>query len=154
MELTYQSPKMPASYITISSEEMTYIDGGFEIDITPADVANFALNMVVNFTRMMGKAAFAGAIGGLVVMHKDGMSLSQSISYYWDGQTTAGRVATVVVGGFAGLYVYQQVMNIYTTLKGLYTELKNAYEMSQTQTDQTAATQSVGLVDPIVAAAA
>ena len=28
MELTYQSPLMPASYTAISADEMTYIDGG------------------------------------------------------------------------------------------------------------------------------
>ena len=28
MELTYQSPLMPASYTALSADEMTYIDGG------------------------------------------------------------------------------------------------------------------------------
>ncbi len=28
MELTYQSPMMPASYTALSADEMTYIDGG------------------------------------------------------------------------------------------------------------------------------
>ena len=28
MELTYQSPMMPAAYAVISADEMTYIDGG------------------------------------------------------------------------------------------------------------------------------
>ena len=28
LELTYQSPMMPAAYAVISADEMTYIDGG------------------------------------------------------------------------------------------------------------------------------
>lgn len=156
MELTYQHPMMPASYSAISCEEMTYIGGGFDINSALIDAANFGINFIVNFTNMMGRAAFTGAIAGLVLMRKDGMTLGQSISYYWDGQTTAGKVGTIVVGGFAGLYVYQQVMSIYATIKNIYTDFKNAYELSQAQQAQqnAAATQEVGLADPIVAAAA
>lgn len=153
MELTYQHPMMPASYSAISCEEMTYIGGGFDVNAALVDAANFGINFFVNFTNMLGRTAFAGAVAGLVVMHNDGMSLSQSISYYWDGQTTAGKVGTVIVGGLAGLYVYQQTMRIYATLKSLYTDLKNAYELSKAQ-QNASATQEVGLADPIVAAAA
>lgn len=153
MELTYQHPMMPASYSAISCEEMTYIGGGFDINEAAVNALNFGINFVVNFTNMMGRAAFTTAIAGLIAMHEDGMTMGQSIAYFWDGQTTAGKVGTVVVGGFAGLYVYQQVMSIYATIKNLYTDLKNAYEMSKAQ-QNTAAAQDIGLADPIVAAAA
>ena len=46
----------------------------------------------------MGKAALGTAVGGLVLMHQDGLTLSQSVSYYWDGQNKAGKAATVAVG--------------------------------------------------------
>lgn len=154
MELTYQSPLMPAAYTAISADEMTYIDGGISLHIDPVDVALFGINFTVNFGRMMGSAALSAAIGGLIVMHKDGLSPTQSVSYFWDGQNTRGKVATVVVGGLAGWYAYTKVMQIYNTVKSIYTEFKNAYEMSKAQQAQNAAQQEIGITDPIVAAAA
>ena len=152
MELTYQSPMMPAAYSVISAEEMTYIDGGAFTLPTVADVANFGINVTVNFLNMMGQAAFSTAVAGMVLMHNDGLSLSQSVQYYWDGQTTAGRVATVFVGGLAGIYVYRKTMQIYNTVKSIYTDVKNIYE--ETKANQAAAQQNSGLTNPIVAAAA
>ena len=155
MELTYQRPMMPAVYTAISEDEMTYIDGGAIALPTLDDVIIFGVNFTFNVIRTMGRAAFSNAYDGLKEMHGDGLSLTQSIDYYWNDQTTAGKVGTVVVGAFAGYYVYGQVMQIYKTVKSIYTDLKNAYELYKAQKAQeTAATQEVGLPDPIVAAAA
>ena len=95
----------------------------------------------VNFAQLMGKAALTAAVGGLLLMHEDGLTLSQSVSYYWDGQSKAGKVGTVVVGGLAGWYGVHKGTQIYNTAKSLYIELKNAYE--QTKANRAAAQAGV-----------
>ena len=142
MELTYQSPMMPAAYAVISADEMTYIDGGalqigsYLIEFHPENLLTAAVNFTVNFAQLMGKAALTAAVGGLLLMHEDGLTLSQSVSYYWDGQNKAGKAATVAVGALAG-----------------FIELKNAY--AQTKANIAASQQQdAGITDPIVAAAA
>ena len=84
MELTYQSPMMPAAYAVISADEMTYIDGGalqigsYLIEFHPENLLTAAVNFTVNFAQLMGKAALTAAVGGLLLMHEDGLTLSQS----------------------------------------------------------------------------
>lgn len=137
MELTYQSPLMPASYTAISADEMTYIDGGaiqigsYLIEFHPEALLQSVVNFTINFSQLMGKAALGAAVGGLILMHEDGLTLSQSVSYYWDGQSKAGKVGTVVVGGLAGWYGVLKGIQIYNTAKSLYIELKNAYEQTK-----------------------
>ena len=99
------------------------------------------MNFTVNFAQLMGKAALTAAVGGLLLMHEDGLTLSQSVSYYWDGQSKAGKVGTVVVGGLAGWYGVLKGIQIYNTAKSLYIELKNAYE--QTKANRAAAQAGV-----------
>lgn len=147
MELTYQSPLMPASYTAISADEMTYIDGGaiqigsYLIEFHPEALLQSVVNFTINFSQLMGKAALGAAVGGLILMHEDGLTLSQSVSYYWDGQSKAGKVGTVVVGGLAGWYGVLKGIQIYNTAKSLYIELKNAYE--QTKANRAAAQAGV-----------
>ena len=94
MELTYQSPLMPASYTAISADEMTYIDGGaiqigsYLIEFHPEALLQSVVNFTINFSQLMGKAALGAAVGGLILMHEDGLTLSQSVSYYWDSRCT------------------------------------------------------------------
>ena len=176
MELTYQSPMMPAAYAVISADEMTYIDGGalqigsYLIEFHPENLLTAAVNFTVNFAQLMGKAALTAAVGGLLLMHEDGLTLSQSVSYYWDGQNKAGKAATVAgggrprrwgagcaatvaVGALAGWYGAMQAIQIYNTVKSIFIELKNAY--AQTKANIAASQQqNVGITDPIVAAAA
>ena len=77
MELTYQSPMMPAAYAVISADEMTYIDGGalqigsYLIEFHPENLLTAAVNFTVNFAQLMGKAALTAAVGGLLLMHED-----------------------------------------------------------------------------------
>lgn len=147
MELTYQSPLMPASYTAISADEMTYIDGGaiqigsYLIEFHPEALLQSVVNFTINFSQLMGKAALGAAVGGLILMHEDGLTLSQSVSYYWDGQSKAGKIGTVVVGGLAGWYGVLKGIQIYNTAKSLYIELKNAYE--QTKANRAAAQAGV-----------
>lgn len=111
------------------------------------------MNFTVNFAQLMGKAALTAAVGGLLLMHEDGLTLSQSVSYYWDGQNKAGKAATVAVGALAGWYGAMQAIQIYNTVKSIFIELKNAY--AQTKANIAASQQQdVGITDPIVAAAA
>ena len=152
MELTYQSPLMPASYTALSADEMTYIDGGaiqigsYLIEFHPEALLQSVVNFTINFGQLMGKA-------GLILMHKDGVTLSQSVSYYWDGQNKAGKAATVAVGALAGWYGAMQAIQIYNTVKSIFIELKNAY--AQTKANIAASQQQdAGITDPIVAAAA
>ena len=122
MELTYQSPLMPASYTALSADEMTYIDGGaiqigsYLIEFHPEALLQSVVNFTINFAQLMGKAALGTAVGGLVLMHQDGLTLSQSVSYYWDGQNKAGKAATVAVGALAGWYGAMQAIQIYNTV--------------------------------------
>ena len=72
MELTYQSPLMPASYTALSADEMTYIDGGaiqigsYLIEFHPEALLQSVVNFTVNFGQLMGKAALGTAVGGLI----------------------------------------------------------------------------------------
>ena len=74
MELTYQSPMMPAAYAVISADEMTYIDGGalqigsYLIEFHPENLLTAAVNFTVNFAQLMGKAALTAAVGGLLAV--------------------------------------------------------------------------------------
>ena len=146
MELTYQSPLMPASYTALSADEMTYIDGG------AIQIGSYLIEFHPE-AQLMGKAALGTAVGGLILMHKDGLTLSQSVSYYWDGQNKAGKAATVAVGALAGWYGAMQAIQIYNTVKSIFIELKNAY--AQTKANIAASQQQdAGITDPIVAAAA
>ena len=139
MELTYQSPLMPASYTALSADEMTYIDGG------AIQIGSYLIEF--------HPEALGTAVGGLILMHKDGLTLSQSVSYYWDGQNKAGKAATVAVGALAGWYGAMQAIQIYNTVKSIFIELKNAY--AQTKANIAASQQQdAGITDPIVAAAA
>jgi hypothetical protein len=115
--------------------------------------ANGNEDYAVNFAQLMGKAALTAAVGGLLLMHEDGLTLSQSVSYYWDGQNKAGKAATVAVGALAGWYGAMQAIQIYNTVKSIFIELKNAY--AQTKANIAASQQQdAGITDPIVAAAA
>ena len=82
------------------------------------------VNFTINFGQLMGKAALGAAVGGLILMHEDGLTLSQSVSYYWDGQNKAGKAATVAVGALAGWYGAMQAIQIYNTVKSIFIELK------------------------------
>ncbi len=134
MELTYQSPLMPASYTALSADEMTYIDGGaiqigsYLIEFHPEALLQSVVNFTVNFGQLMGKAALGTAVGG-------------------------GKAATVAVGALAGWYGAMQAIQIYNTVKSIFIELKNAY--AQTKANIAASQQQdAGITDPIVAAAA
>ena len=135
MELTYQNQMlMPASYAVLSEEEMTYIEGGaFAINITTADVLNFALNFTVNTIKVLGQGAFNSAWSGMKEMHDDGLTISGSIKHYWGRQTPAGKVGTVVVGSFAGFYVYVQMMQAINTVVAVYQDIKSIYEQSKAE---------------------
>ena len=121
---------MPASYTALSADEMTYIDGGaiqigsYLIEFHPEALLQSVVNFTINFGQLMGKAALGAAVGGLILMHEDGLTLSQSVSYYWDGQNKAGKAATVAVGALAGWYGAMQAIQIYNTVKSIFIELK------------------------------
>ena len=61
MELTYQSPLMPASYTALSADEMTYIDGGaiqigsYLIEFHPEALLQSVVNFTINFGQLLGK---------------------------------------------------------------------------------------------------
>ena len=81
MELTYQSPLMPASYTALSADEMTYIDGGaiqigsYLIEFHPEALLQSVVNFTVNFGQLMGKAALGTAVGP----HPDAQGWSDSV---------------------------------------------------------------------------
>ena len=128
MELTYQSQMlMPASYAVLSEEEMTYIEGGALTELQ-ASALNFGINVVVNSVRMLGRGALTSAMNGLQEMHDDGMGLTTSVQYFWDGQNTRGKVSAVVMGSFAGFYAYLWARQTINTIVSIYQEVKAAYQ--------------------------
>ena len=124
MELTYQSPLMPASYTALSADEMTYIDGGaiqigsYLIEFHPEALLQSVVNFTINFGQLMGKAALGTAVGAL-----------------------------------AGWYGAMQAIQIYNTVKSIFIELKNAYAQTKANI-AASQQQDAGITDPIVAAAA
>ena len=131
MELTYQSPmRMPAAFTALSEEEMTYTQGGAMTEMQAA-VLNFGINVVVNSVRMLGRGALNSAMSGLQEMHDDGMGLTTSIQYFWDGQNTRGKVSAVVMGSFAGFYAYLWARQTINTVVSIYQQIKEIYQQSK-----------------------
>lgn len=138
MELTYQNQMlMPASYTVLSEEEMTYIEGGaITVSNATAAVLNFAINFAVNTIKTLGQGAFNAAWNGMKEMHDDGMGLTTSVRYFWDGQNTRGKVSAVVMGSFAGFYAYLWARQTINTVVSVYKDIKAIYE--QTKADKAA----------------
>lgn len=147
MEYTSQSAlHFPAAYAPISEDEMIYLDGGDAIS-----PQQFTFNLVTNLIRLMGQAAFSGALNGLSNMRNDGLTTGGAIAHYWNRQNTMGKVATVVFTGFAGYAVYIYCVSLVNNVLNLYTSAKNSITgANQTTTDTTAAASS----DPTTAATA
>ena len=108
MELTYQSPLMPASYTALSADEMTYIDGGaiqigsYLIEFHPEALLQSVVNFTVNFGQLMGKAALGTAVGGRY-------------------------------GAMQAIQIYNTVKSIFIELKNAYAQTKANIAASQQQ---------------------
>lgn len=122
MELTYQQAiQLPEQCCLLTEDEMTYLVGGeytfevgkYTVTFNPEALGAYALNFAYNFAYLVGAAAMSAAITGLVKGYKDGLSVSQTVEYYWGRQNTGGRIATVGVGVLAGYYAYVQAVQIY-----------------------------------------
>ena len=113
----------PAAYAPISEDEMIYIEGGADV-ISPQQ---FTYNLVTNLIRLMGQAAFTGAVTGLINMRNDGLTVGGSIKHYWNRQTSIGKAATVLFTGFAGYAVYVYAVQLINTALGIYTDVKDNY---------------------------
>lgn len=141
MELTCQYPiQFPAAYAVLDEEEMVYIEGGaysfnvgdymVTVPFSPEQVATFCTNVVVNYIRLLGQAAFSRTVNGLAAAHADGLSIKGAVQYFWKNQGTFGRVSTFVFAGFAGYYLYVYALNLYATASSIYNDLKNAYDQT------------------------
>ena len=73
MEYTCQNPmRFPAAYAVVAEEEMVYIEGGaftfnvgkyqVTVNIDQQQVLTFCTNVVVNYIRLLGQAAFTNAV--------------------------------------------------------------------------------------------
>lgn len=129
----------PAAYAPISEDEMIYIEGGADV-ISPQQ---FTYNLVTNLIRLMGQAAFSGAVTGLINMRNDGLTVGGSIKHYWGRQGTIGKAATVLFTGFAGYAVYVYAVQLFNNALSIYTDVKNNYyndgsSTGTTTTDPTA----------------
>ena len=130
----------PAAYAPISEDEMIYIEGGADV----ISAQQFKYNLVANLIRLMGQAAFSGAVTGLINMRNDGLTVGGSIKHYWGRQGTIGKAATVLFTGFAGYAVYVYAVQLVNTALGIYTDVKDNYyndgsSTGTTTTDPTAA---------------
>lgn len=141
MELTCQYPiQFPAAYAVLDEEEMVYIEGGaysfnvgdymVTVPFSPEQVATFCTNVVVNYIRLLGQAAFSRTVNGLAAAHADGLSIKGAVQYFWKNQGTFGRVSTFVFAGFAGYYLYVYALNLYAAASSIYNDLKNAYDQT------------------------
>ena len=113
----------PAAYAPISEDEMIYIEGGADV-ISPQQ---FTYNLVTNLIRLMGQAAFSGAVTGLINMRNDGLTVGGSIKHYWNRQTSIGKAATVLFTGFAGYAVYVYAVQLINNALNIYTDVKDNY---------------------------
>ncbi len=85
------------SVCPISEDEMIYLDGGDAIS-----PQQFTFNLVTNLIRLMGQAAFSGALNGLSNMRNDGLTTGGAIAHYWNRQNTVGQGGDRRFTGFAG----------------------------------------------------
>ena len=133
MEFTYQSTmQLPASYAVLSEDEMVYTVGGaFEL--------NFTVNVGVNLVRMLGQAAISNTIAGIIDMRNDGLTTMGAIEHYWGRQTPVGKTMTVVVAGFAGVYVYYWARSAIESFLSIYNDMRNIYNESEAKNQAQAA---------------
>ena len=133
MEFTYQSTmQLPASYAVLSEDEMVYTVGGaFELNIT--------VNVGVNLIRMLGQAAISNTIAGIIDMRNDGLTTMGAIEHYWGRQTPVGKTMTVVVAGFAGVYVYYWARSAIESFLSIYNDMRNIYNESEAKNQAQAA---------------
>ena len=131
MEFTYQSTmQLPASYAVLSEDEMVYTVGGaFELNINAQDVLNF----------MLGQAAISNTIAGIIDMRNDGLTTMGAIEHYWGRQTPVGKTMTVVVAGFAGVYVYYWARSAIESFLSIYNDMRNIYNESEAKNQAQAA---------------
>lgn len=144
MEYTSQNQLLfPAAYALISEEEMIYIDGGDDT-LTPQQ---FTFNLVTNLIRLLGQAALGNAVAGLINMRNDGLTVGGSIKHFWNGQTTVGKVGTVVFTGFAGYAVYIYCVSLVNNALAIYADVKNGITGADgtTTTDTAAATTTAAV---------
>ena len=127
MELNHANQlRMPASCAVLSENEMIYIEGGaFSLDISQEDVMYFTANVFVNAIRLLGQGALAYAVNGL--------------------QNSFGKTMTVVVAGFAGIYLYYQAVSLINTLLSVYDDFKSAYDETINQQQTAAPAAAAGL---------
>ena len=145
MEFTCQdSMRLPAVYAVLSEDEMVYIEGGaLALNITPEQVAQFSTNVVVNLIRLLGQGAISYATSSIQNAHNDGLSTMGALRHYWGRQNTFGKAMTVVVVGFAGVYVYYQVVSLINSFLSIYNDMKSIYNGTSTPQTDTAASGSV-----------
>ena len=125
----------PAAYAPISEDEMIYIEGGADV-ISPQQ---FTYNLVTNLIRLLGQAAFTGAVTGLINMRNDGLTVGGSIKHYWGRQTPVGKTMTVVAAGFAGVYVYYWARSAIESFLSIYNDMRNIYNESEAKNQAQAA---------------
>ena len=140
----------PAAYAPISEDEMIYIEGGADV-ISPQQ---FTYNLVTNLIRLMGQAAFSGAVTGLINMRNDGLTVGGSIKHYWGRQGTIGKAATVLFTGFAGYAVYVYAVQLVNTALGIYTDVKDNYYNDGSSTGTTTTTTNANGETTVTAEAA
>ena len=135
MEFTYQSTmQLPASYAVLSEDEMVYTVGGaFELNINAQDVLNFTVNVGVNLIRI------SNTIAGIIDMRNDGLTTMGAIKHYWGRQTPVGKTMTVVVAGFAGVYVYYWARSAIESFLSIYNDMRNIYNESEAKNQAQAA---------------
>lgn len=147
MELNHANQlRMPASCAVLSEDEMIYIEGGaFSLNISQEDVMYFTANVFVNAIRLLGQGALAYAVNGLQNMRNDGLTVGGAIKHYWGRQNTFGKTMTVVVAGFAGVYLYYQAVSLINTLLSVYDDFKSAYDETINQQQAAAPAAAAGL---------
>lgn len=142
MELTYQREIiMPAQCCALSEEEMTYLCGGdytfsvgkYNVTVHPEVLGEYLQNLSINLIYAIGMGATSAALAGIIKGYQDG-DAGAAISKFWNNQNTAGRVAAVVVGAFAGYYIYVQALSVYSTVVSVVDSMKEWWASRQADT--------------------
>ena len=61
------------------------------------------------------------------------------IEHYWGRQTPVGKTMTVVVAGFAGVYVYYWARSAIESFLSIYNDMRNIYNESEAKNQAQAA---------------
>ena len=151
MDHPYQSTmQLPAAYAVLSTEEMTYLDGGrtiqlgtvfgYDISFNTDQFAIFCKSAAINAFVLATSYSFSYIKNTTLSGLNNGLSPAGTFYHTWDKMNGWSRVALFGVGTLACYYAYGQIASYINMAKDFIQQvIKPALSAAGTQTTDAAA---------------